>query len=222
MKKLYCLLICCLIAGITSVSAQEVQVSNLTVKSDNTITFEVSWGAANRTKPWNNTVWMFIDYWDMGAQQMHRMPITIENVQSSAGSVHMAAGGNNAGFFLNNDTGNDNFSATVSVIPPAGLITAHSRIRPCVYATDYPPVAIYNMADDNAITANLKGTAPFSGQYNNGAAWSSPTGAAVNVSSGQHIASFADATGCPGIVLCGTALSSITLTSGTNTQDQTL
>ncbi len=223
MKKLYYLVMFCLIAGAAHLSAQEVQVINLEVAADNTITFDVSWGATtgpppdgrDATKPWSDTVWVFIDYFNMDEQAMWRLPVAsamLTNTSANwAGSqVRTITGTNNSGFYIyglarTKDTGTVSVSVTPAGDYPRGVI------RPCVYVTDYQPVATYNMASDGAITAQLAGTAPFSGQYSDGSPWISSTGADIDVPAGQHIPAFADATGNSGIIRCdASALPTVT------------
>ncbi len=199
----------CLIAGAVSLTAQEVQVTNLKVASDNKITFDVSWGA--RSGAWSDTVWVFIDYFNMDKQEMWRLPVTsatLTNTSWAGAKVRMISD-NNAGFYIEGDAREASaFTATVSVTPegtyPQGVI------RPCVYVTDHQPIATYGLSGD-VVTASLTGTAPYSGKYSGGSAWTSPTGTTFNVPSGQYISSFADATGNKGEVRCGTGGSSVTI-----------
>ncbi len=212
----------CLIAGAVSLTAQEVQVTNLKVASDNKITFDVSWGA--RSGAWSDTVWVFIDYFNMEKQEMWRLPVTsatLTNTSWAGAKVRMISD-NNAGFYIGGNAREASalFKASVSVTPegtyPLGVI------RPCVYVTDHQPIATYGLSGD-VVTASLTGTAPYSGKYSGGSAWTSPTGTTFDVPSGQYISSFADATGNSGEVRCGTAAAStIKLTSATNTQNQTI
>ena len=186
--------------------AQDVQVSNLKVAADNTITFDL----LRNSSGGSDAVWVFIDYFNMDKQQMWRMPVASAELTytSWAGAKVRTITENNAGFYIDG-IGQEAGTVSVSVAPagdyPRGVI------RPCVYVTDHQPVVTYNIGAGGAITAQPAGTAPYSGQYSGGAAWTSPTGAAVNVPAGQHISSFADATGNGGTVLCGTAGSSVTI-----------
>ncbi len=197
MKKLYYLVMFCLIAGATHLSAQEVKVTNLQVSAGNKITFDVSWDGTSTGSPTDPVaepvepveLWVFIDYFNMEQQQMWRLPVASATLTytSWAGAKVRMISDNNAGFYIEGlarETGA--FTANVSVTPegtyPQGVI------RPCVYVTDYQPVATYNM-DSGVITATLTGTAPYSGQYSGGSAWTSSTGAAVTLPSGQHILS---------------------------------
>ncbi len=222
MKKIYCLFFCFML-GVVSLAAQEVQVTNLKVAANKTITFDVSWGDQNRTTLWSDTVWVFIDYWNIDEQQMWRLPVKAVTLTSTwAEARERMIPGNNAGFYIEGNAKGTRalFTATVSVTPageyPAGVL------RPCVYVTDYPPVAEYSMTNDSVITVHLAGTAPYSGVYTNGETWYLGSGHALNLHTGRGIAAFADATGNNGIVRCGNAGSSIKLTSATATQNQVL
>ncbi len=193
MKKFYYLIMLCLLAGAAnSLAAQEVSVTNLQVASDNTITFDVSWGKDGRTAPWSDTVWVFVDYFNMDKQQMWRL--------SSAGTAYLASGGNNAGFYIKGNARTaGTFSAACTVTPVAGVVTTGS-VRPCVYVTDYQPTATYGDLSGSAVTVNLTGTAPYSGKYGDGTAWTLTSGSSFTISSNKDILAFADATGSPGIV----------------------
>ncbi len=186
----------CLLAGAAnSLAAQEVTVTNLQVASDNTVTFNVSWG--NRAGVWSDTVWVFVDYFNMDKQQMWRLPIAA--VQSSAGMAGMYTN-NNAGFYIKGNARTaGNFSTSCTVTPKAGIVTTGS-IRPCVYVTDYPPVAEYGDLSGSSVTVNLTGTAPFSGRYGDGTPWTLTSGNSFTISSNKDIAAFVDATGNPGII----------------------
>ncbi len=198
MKKLYYLVMFCLIAGAAHLSA------HLQVAADNTITFDVSLRS--------DTVWVFIDYFNMEKQEMWRLPVASATLSNTSwvGAQVRTITDNNAGFYIEGNAREASvFTATVSVTPAGDY--PQGAIRPCVYVTDYPPAATYNTAADGAIIAMLTGTAPFSGQYSGGEPWTLSSGNTLNVENGKGISSFADATGNSGIVLCSTAGSSVTI-----------
>ncbi len=198
-------------------AAQDVTITNLKVASDNTITFDISWG--NRAGVWNDTVWVFIDYFNMDKQQMWRLPIssaTLTNASRAGARVRMIAG-NNAGFYIEgNANGTSAFTASVSVTPvgdyPAGVL------RPCVYVTDYPPTATYGDLSGSSVTVNLTGTAPYSVQYSDGTS-ATLTSSSVSITNGNGIKVFVDATGNEGKIDCGAFCNDpwITLAVGTVT-----
>ncbi len=199
----------CLLAGAAnSLAAQEVSVTNLQVASNNEITFNVSWG--NRAGVWSDTVWVFVDYFNMDKQQMWRLPVA--NVQSSAGAAYLAPS-NNAGFYIKgNARSAGNFSTAVTLTPVAGVVTTGS-IRPCVYVTDYPPTGEYNLSG-SSVTATLTGTAPYSVQYNDGSS-ATLTSSSVSITNGNGISTLVDATGNEGTIDCGAALPTVTGSTGT-------
>ncbi len=150
---------------------------------------------------------------------MWRLPIssaTLTNASWAGAKVRMIAG-NNAGFYIEGDARNSGAgTASVSLTPegdyPSGVV------RPCVYVTDYPAVAEYDLSG-GSVTAMLTGTAPYSVQYNDGTS-ATLTSSSVSITNGNVIASFVDATGSEGKVQC--AASTIHLSSGEATQRQTL
>ncbi len=197
-------------------AAQNVTVSNLQVAADNKITFNVSWGETT------DSAWVFIDYFNLEKQQMWRLPVASATLTNSswAGAKVRMIDGNNAGFQITgNANGTSAFMATVSITPD---VASSGVLRPCVYVTNYPPVAKYNMAANGDITAELTGTVPFSGQYSDGSTWTVNSGSSLPITIGKGISKFVDATGCPGTVLCGNAISTIKLTSSEETQNQTV
>ncbi len=220
MKKLYYLIMLCLIAGTASLSAQDVAVTNLQVTDNNIVTFDVSWG--NDGRLWGDTVWVFVDYFDMNSQQMWRRPVssaTLTNSSPAGAGVRMIDG-NNAGFYIEgNANGTSAFTASVSVTPvgtyPQGVL------RPCVYVIDYPPVINYSLSGGSVI-ANLAGTAPYAVKYSDGASTIVTSGSNFTLPAGKSVTTFFDASGSEGKVFCGTAGSEVKLTSGADTQNQTL
>ena len=218
MKKLYYLIMLCLIAGTASLSAQDVAVTNLQVTDNNIVTFDVSWG--NDGRLWGDTVWVFVDYFDMNSQQMWRRPVssaTLTNSSPAGAGVRMIDG-NNAGFYIEgNANGTSAFTASVSVTPvgtyPQGVL------RPCVYVIDYPPVINYSLSGGSVI-ANLAGTAPYAVKYSDGASTIVTSGSNFTLPAGKSVTTFFDASGSEGKVFCGTAGSEVKLTSGADTQEQ--
>ncbi len=213
-------------------AAQEVQVSNLEVADNNVITFEVSWkgstvSPAGRTERFSDSLWVFIDYFDMDKQQMWRLPVSsaatatptsASTLISWAGAKVRTITDNNAGFYIERNArgADDDVSYRVKVaVTPAGTYP-RGVIRPCVYVTDFRPVATYEMSSD-IVTAKLEGTAPYSGQYSGGVAWTSTSSAALDVPSGRSISRFFDATGNEGLIECdNSAKPTVSITPSTD------
>ncbi len=205
-------------------AAQKVAITNLKVNANNEITFDISWGGSagsptGRTAPWSDTVWVFVDYFNMDKQQMWRLPISsarLTNASWAGAKVRMIAG-NNAGFYVEGDARNSGAgTASVSLTPEGDYPSG--GVRPCVYVTDYPPTGEYNLSG-SSVTAILTGTAPYSVQYSDNLT-EIVNGSSFTLPAGKSVATVVDATGSEGTVLCGTAGSSVDLTSDADTQEQ--
>ena len=214
MKKFYHLMIFCVLSVATCLAAQEVQVANLKAAPDNRITFDVSWG--DRTGAWSDTVWVFIEYFNMEKQQMWRLPVSAatQTYTSWVDSQVRTIEGNNTGFYICG-LAREKGTGTVSVSVTPADNYPQGGIRPCVYVTDHPPVAEYEMYGDD-VTVNLTGTAPYYGLYGDGSTWTSPTGAPLTLPSGQYISRFIDATGNEGIIRCGSSALPVITTVNNN------
>ena len=146
-----------------------------------TVTFKVEW--QNTTIPYNNRVWVWVDY----------CPVTSTTPATSFSTATVSSptktGGNGTitgattrGFFIEYANAT-NTGTTVT----AKLSNASGKFNWCAYGSDYPPNAVIN---GNSYT--LKGTPPF-------VVNDATLGAGVTSYSGGCITSITDATGCPGI-----------------------
>jgi uncharacterized protein (TIGR02145 family) len=158
-----------------------------------TVRFNVSWKNTGMPTLWSDTVWVFVDYNNAG--KMERLPVT--GATASAGTVTKIPD-NDKGVWVAGDARTQgSFSATVQ------LITTVTEIAgACAYASNYPPVAKYNIAVEN-ISISFTGTPPYELVLNTSSGTTSAQAYSThNLFAGQTLQSFTDKTGAPGTFTC--------------------
>jgi hypothetical protein len=167
-----------------------------------TVTFNVSWdkNAQNMPALWSDSVWVWVDYNDMGT--MMRLPLlsgatlTAHTALADEGKVIEVSGNNKGVWVVGNARSAGSFSATVTLLTAAADIAGA-----CVYGSNYPPVGDYTSASDISFT----GTLPYDVVLkDNGDATTTVlvNSGTYTLSAGYTVQSFTDKTGAPGIFKC--------------------
>jgi len=156
----------------TCVTAKQVR----TDYEKNKVTFSISWGdCKGDNSNHRNTVWVFVDYRDVGSSSWTRA--TISN--KSAGTF---APNNDKGLWIYGAS-----STTQTITLDLDILT--NKYDWCAFATDYPPQAIYNNG-----SYTLKGTPPFTYITTAGVIMSTTSRTVTDVC----LSAITDATGCTG------------------------
>ncbi|MDR3181181.1 MAG: hypothetical protein LBT61_04550, partial [Prevotellaceae bacterium] len=173
-------------------SAQNgVTVSGLAVDAG-TVTFNVSWKTPMPVSPWSDTVWVFVDYNNVG--RMERLPVT--GATASAGTVTKISGNDKGVWIVGNARANGSFSATVKLLFNAATNVAGA----CAYASNYPPVGEYISGTELSFT----GTPPYEIVLKDSGSGTitRESGSPFSVPASYTVQSFSDKTGAPGIMSC--------------------
>lgn len=183
------------------------------------IEVSISWGKDAMPEQWQDSAWVFADY-ELANGNMARIPLNVSAASLTSYAPSLGAPkveplpDNNSGIYLIGNakhTSNTASSFTAKLSLP--VTTAFSDDNPflhlfsmCVYATNYPPRAIYEITSGSN-TVNMKGTEPYCGVLATSAGTVSfpSTSSSFTLRAGERVQSFVDATGNEGLIECGTS-----------------
>lgn len=151
------------------------------------IKFSIQWKSIPNDNYTHNTkIWVWVDYYKIENHQLSGKWTRATITGVSAGTVE--AGGK--GFWLQGNAGvyNQEITAMLGGMP--------QKFNWCVYASDAPPVAEFTTS--NSIL--FYGNKPFTITYSDQSVAANLPAAPYTPVAGKTIASFTDATNCPGIV----------------------
>jgi hypothetical protein len=176
-----------------------VSVKGLEIQSG-MVTFEVSWNKSEVPEVWSDSVWVFVDYNNNGV--MTRLPLiagaTLTETSAVGVGKVIAVPGNDQGVWVvgNARSAEDGvFSAKVQ------LPTSVSNIGgACVYASNYPPVGVFENGDGVIFTGTPIYDLVFKDADRKQQNWQVSAGS-YSVPTGYTLESFSDKTGAPGKII---------------------